>query len=228
MGRLERAPAVLDGVVAVADETGTVHAYRLEDGTEKWRVPLGAPPVQAPYASRLGFLLTTQSGGVYAIDPASGRSRALVPAIHGVTLLLPLGDGAVLMGGGDGGLRRFDASGRARVIGDATPIDGAPAWVGNGVVAWVDVAGVRFLEAKADAALTASGLPRQPVGLAGADGVLFATDSAGTLAAASLAAPAERLWSAPLGARPAAGTSPLPLGDAVFVQVDGGLVAVER
>jgi hypothetical protein len=229
LGRLERPPAVDAGIVGLVDETGTAYGYDVQTGEEKWRRSLGAPPSQALVACGLGFLVTTQNGSSFALDSATGASRALAAAAHGHALALPLGDGVLVVGGGTGGLRRVAVDGSVQVLGDATPRAGIAPWVGPDGVAWVEADGVRWFGLGATAAVRVTALGEKVKGLGGIGTSLYALDEAGTLRAVAVQEPGKALWAVPLGSLGGKPTSPpLPLEDAVFILVNGGLVAVER
>lgn len=226
IGRLERAPVLVDGVLLAVDEAGTLYAYQVDTGTELWRKALGAPPSQPPYPSRLGVIVATLSGGALAFDPQRGDSRTLAPAGRGLTLALPFGDGALLVGSGTGGLKRFSGDGIVEVLGDAHPTGERDAFVSYDGVAWVDADGVRWMATGTQEPVAVPALGKNVVMLTGAPGALYGLGSDNMLRSADPGKPAVTLWSTPLGGP--AMTQPLVLGDALFILVDGNLVAVER
>jgi hypothetical protein len=226
IGRLERAPALVDGALVVIDEAGTLYSYQVDSGTELWRKALGAPPSQPPYQSKLGVLVATLSGIALAFDPVHGDSRTLAPAGRGLTLALPYGEGALLVGSGNGGLKRFGADGIIEVIGDARPAGEREAYVSFDGVAWVGTDAVQWMATGAKAPVAVPALGKSVSMLVGAPGALYALGSDRVLRSADPGRPTVTLWATPIGG--AAKELPLVLGDALFILVDGDLVAVER
>ncbi|MDJ0521652.1 MAG: DUF4388 domain-containing protein [Planctomycetota bacterium] len=226
IGRLERIPLYTQGRLVLVDEMGTLYCYRASDGEPMWRVEIGGAPTQAPMVGAHGILMATMDGAVYRIDPVRGGVTPLAAKARGPAFALPLGEGAVLLGGGAGGCRFVAKDGTVTPRGDAQPaIDRLP-WVGRAGVAWIEDDGVRWLGADATAPARIEGLGTSVDQVGGADGVLFGASPDGAMSAASLTKPETPLWRAPLGA--AASTQPLVLGNAIYVLVDGRLVAVER
>ena len=145
IGRLERAPALVDGVLVVIDEAGTLYSYQADSGTELWRKRARRPALAAPLPEQARRARGHPVGHRARVRPGHGDSRTLAPAGRGLTLALPYGDGALLVGSGAGGLKRFGADGIIEVIGDARPrrrtrgirpLDGV-AWVGTDAVQWM-------------------------------------------------------------------------------------------
>jgi hypothetical protein len=142
--------------------------------------------------------------------------------------VLPLGDGAILLGGGETGWRRISAEEKVTANGAASPTTGAPVWIGPKSVAWVEPAGVRWLsvDPSSPEPVTVTGLGTSPVGLVGEGDVLYGVDATGLVRAARVGDPGRTLWSVALGGKP---TSPLVLAPATLLAlVEGGVVAVER
>lgn len=225
VGRLEHAPIVADGKVVVVDQVGAVYAWDVRTGEARWRTELGAPPTQQPYFSALGILMAVSNGAVYRIDPESGHAKPLAPSVAGAGFALPYGDGAVVLGGGSGGCRSVGPDGRVVALGDALPDVTRVPWIGPKGVAWIEDDGVRWLGAGAPGPTRVSGLGKAVEHLGGGGGELFGACRDGVLRCASLTRPETALWSAPLGGR--AQTPPLRLGDAVYLLVDGHLVAFD-
>jgi outer membrane protein assembly factor BamB len=226
LGRLTRSPAVLGTVMAIVDDGGTVYGCRLDTGEEIWRRSLGASPAQAPLASRLGFLVSATDGSAQAIEPEDGKVRRLQQARPGRTLALPWGDGALLIGGGESGLRKIGPTGAAVPLGTAEPHPSGVYVVTEGAVAWRQEDGVRLLFADGSAPVAASGLGPAPLGLAAGPGTIYSVDAGGTVRAVALSAPQTTLWAVPLGAAP--GSALVSAGNALFILVNGGVVAIER
>jgi tetratricopeptide (TPR) repeat protein len=226
LGRLERAPALDDGVVCVVDEAGTLYGFALATGEELWRKDLGGNPAQAPLASPKGFIAVTSAGAVSRFTPLTGEARNLTAAGLGATLAVPWGDDVLVIGSGENGLRRVTASGETVVLGSATPLPEREPSVGPAGAAWATGAGVAWLAADAPhpVLLPALGKVADHV-VVGPDAVL-AVGADQVLRAVDPRAPDSLRWSVPLGG--AAGGSPLVSGDAVFILVDGKVLAVER
>ncbi|MDF1701469.1 MAG: DUF4388 domain-containing protein [Planctomycetota bacterium] len=226
VGRIERAPIMLNGHVVLVDELGWLYAYRVADGTLAWRVELGAAPTQAPCASPLGILIATARGGSFRIDPKSGEATPLVAAVRGPALALPLGDHAVVLGGGERGCRLIDADGGVRVLGAATLDRARDSWTGPQGVAWIGADGTAhalLLGAAAPQQISALGSKVERLG--GGEGVLYSTAADGRMRAVSLTTPDTALWTAPMGG--SAQCPPIRLGRGVYVLVDGRLVAFD-
>jgi tetratricopeptide (TPR) repeat protein len=226
VGRLERPPVVQDGVLVIVDEAGGIYAFQASGGSELWRKSLGAQPSQGPYASKAGVLVATMTGAAYAYDPTRGTSKNLAAAGRGLTLAVPHGDGALLVGAGAGGLRRAAGDGTMTTLGDGMPLVDREAYVGADGVAWATTQGVLWLPVGATAPVPVPGLGAGVARLSGGSGRLFAVDAGGLLRAVDPARPDVTLWSTPLGG--AAQAVPVVTADAVFTLVDGGIVAVER
>jgi len=171
--------------------------------------------------------MATTAGSAYRIDPQHGMASALAPAARGLALALPLGKKALFLGGGRHGARLVSTTGSVRVLGDAAPVGGALAVNSSEGVAWLDRRAGQVLWIGADAQqATLSGLGSDIEHLGIAPGCVLATTGAGTLRCVEPGAPAELSFEAPLGGR--AGSDPFPLGHAVFVLVDGVIVAIEN
>lgn len=225
-GRLERAPVMADGVIVAVDEAGTVYGFQSASGGELWRRALGAPPSQPPYAGPRGVVLATLSGSALALEPRTGVPRNLAPAGRGLTLALPLGGDILLVGVGENGLRRVAPDGAVTPLGEAAPLPDCEACVTPQGAAWVTRDGVVWLPAEAGAPVRVTALGERVARLAGDAAGLYAVGADGVLRAARQDRPAETLWATPVGGVPAA--PPVVQGDAVFILIDGALVAVER
>jgi outer membrane protein assembly factor BamB len=219
------APAVTDGVVILADQSGSLYGLDAGSGERIWRGTLGAPPSQAPFVSPRGVAIATVSGAAYWIDPQSGKLRPIAPSVRGPALVAPLGDGTLVIGGGAGGLRWIDAQGRIEVLGDAAPLGDRRAWSEPDGVAWHEAGGVRWIDAATRKPIDVRGLGTKTLTLAGGGRCLLACTSDGTLVCVDRSKPDERAWEAPLGSRPL--SPPVVLGRAAFVRVEGALAAVE-
>lgn len=226
IGRLERAPLYIKGQLVFVDEMGTLYSFRATTGEPLWRVELGGPPTQQPLAGDHGILIGTMDGSAYRVDPARGGATPLAAKARGPAFVLPVTGGALLVGGGAGGCRFVGKDGAIESRGNAQPsIDRLP-WISRQGVAWIEDDGVHWMAADAKSPVRVTGLGSDVLHVAGAENTLFATTADGALRAAYPTQPDQNLWTAPLGGR--ADTGPLPLGKAVYVLVDGELVAVER
>ncbi len=225
IGRIERAPLSVQGRLVLVDELGTLYCFQAQSGEAQWRVELGGPPTQAPQASRLGILIATTTGAAYRVDATDGKVVPLAAGVRGPVLALPLGEGALLLGGGMGGCRSVDGKGQVTAHGDAVPnIDRRP-WVEAAGVAWTESDGVHWMGAEATAPIRVGGLGPSVEYVSGGDGLLFGTTPDGFLDAVSLTRPQQRLWSAPLGGR--AQTPALRLGASAYLLANGQLVAID-
>ena len=225
-GRIVYAPIAIDGNLIFVDALGTVYAFAVDTGRQRWRTELDGTPSHRPYASELGILIATTMGAAYRVDPERGRAVPLAPATRGSAMVLPLGDGAVILGGGKDGYRIVSGDGTVRTVGDAMPRFDREPWVGRHGAAWFAPGGsIRFVSPSGGPALTLTGLGSGVEHIGGGNGFLYGTTSKGTLRGVSLTKPDQMIFEAPLGGRTT--TDPLPLGKAVFILVDGALVAVE-
>ena len=227
LGSLARAPLYLGGRMILVDEMGTLYCYRAQTSEALWRVELGAPPSQAPQAGAHGILIATMNGAAYSIDPAGGTVTSLAAAARGPAYVLPLGEGAVILGGGAGGCRLVARDGTVTVLGDAQPVVTRLPWVGKNGVAWIEGDGVRWLAADGKAPVRVGALGTDVQHVAGSGkGMLYGTAPDGVLRAVDLTKPEQVMWTAPLGGP--ADTPPLALDNALYVLVEGRLVAIDR
>jgi outer membrane protein assembly factor BamB len=228
LANLRRAPLLEGGVLVLLDESGTVIGLRPTTGDEVWRRTLGSPPAQQAYASPIGLLVSTIEGSAYALSPVDGKPRRLAAGGASLGLALPFGSGALLLGSGPAGLRRVGPDDSLEPLGAATLVDEDVVWVTSHGVGWLDADGVRYLAADRAAAgpVAVPALGPTPVSLCGDGRMLLSVDAAGTVRAVSLDAPASPAWQASLGGRPQ--SDPVLTANALFILVDGGVVAVER
>jgi len=226
LGRLDRPPCIANGSVVIIDELGTVYALDAETGTQRWRRALGSAPNQPPLASNMGILVSTVAGGVLALDPRDGKVRNLGVDARGFSLVLPFGEGAVVLGGGTDQVRLSNADGTVTRRGTAMPTSSVDPWVSRDGVAWVEADGVHWLGVNAEEPVLASGLGPTPTGICGRDGFLYAGGQDGLVRCVRVDRPTEAVWVTDAGA-PVQG-APLPLGDLLFVLAGGGLVVIAR
>ena len=203
-----------------------LYAHAIDDGEQRWRAELGVGPSQQPFASPMGILMGTVNGNAYKIGTERGEVVALAPSVRGSTFVFPFGDEAVVLGGGTGGYRVVDADGNVRTMGDARPrFDRTPSVTSDGVI-WTDGDGaVRFLRRAGDAPVRVGALGTTVQGVTLHGNTLYATTTDGSLRAASLTNPDQLRFEVALGGR--VESEPLTVGSALFVLVDGQLVAVE-
>jgi hypothetical protein len=222
-------PPLLDqGILVLLEESGTVLGLRASTGEEIWRRTLGSPPAQAPYASALGILVSTHDGSAYALAHSDGKPRRLSSATGSLTLTVPHGNGALLVGGGKDGLRHVGPEEDVTVLGDASPLSSSGVWVGARGVAWVDATGVHWLPSggkRGDNEIVPA-LGRAPLWVVGDGQTLLTVDASGVVRAADPEEPDELLWQTSVGGRPEA--SPVLTSNGLFILVNGGVVAVER
>jgi outer membrane protein assembly factor BamB len=215
-----------DGLCVFVDDAGTVYAFRISTGRPVWTKSLGSPPVQPPYASRLGFLVAGQDGTPWTVAPADGTLERLSAPGTGRTFALPLGEGAVLLGGGAGGFRRVGPDRVPKPLGDASPSEGRAPYVDGQQLAWIEAGGAWFASAGGGGPIAVPALGSAPVAVAGEGSVLYAVDEAGLLTAVDATHPSKVLWEAPTGGTPGSGL--ILARGAVLLLVDGAVVAVER
>ncbi len=230
LGQIEHEPALLEGVVVVVDERGNVYGYDLATGKSAWHKSIGGAPAQHPYGSKRGFLLTTVRGDAYLFQASTGEVKQLASSARGLLLALPLGDGAVLLGGANAEARVLTAEGTLVPAGHAAPLS-ANAYVSPTGVAWIESDGVHWMARDAKTVRLA-GLGNGATTVAGQGDQVYALDRDAVLRAVDLAAPDVTAWRCPLsetGIDGASATSPLlPLGGSVYVFAQGHLVAVAR
>ncbi|MDJ0976700.1 MAG: DUF4388 domain-containing protein [Planctomycetota bacterium] len=226
-GLLERTPAVVGSTLTFVDELGMLYGFHLMSGEERWRKDLGSSPGQSPYESKLGILVATETGAAFRVDPDSGSMRELAAAARGTALALPFGDGALFLGGGEGGCRQVDANGKVTVLGDARPMAQRDPWFGASGIVWIEEAGVVFMGAAADAKpVRLEALGTDVLFVTGADDTVYVAAATGEIRAANVSKPDSTLFRLPLGGR--IHSAPVALGNALFILVDGTLVSVER
>ncbi len=225
LGRLEQAPSMQSGVVAVVDERGDVHGLDLQTGHQRWRVTLPSPPTQAPVPSALGFLITTIAGTAHAIQAETGEMRVLASSADGRLLVCPFGKGALLLGGGTAEARVITAEQTLERVGTAAPIGVRP-WITASGVAWVEPGGVKWFGVGEETPIAVPGLGRAIHALAGDGRELYSIDTNGTVRCVHLDEPGQTQWSTPLEGK--AKHAPVPLGDALYILMDGGLYALDR
>ncbi len=226
VGLLEKAPAVWGETIAVVDEVGTLYGLNLQTGAELWRKKLGSAPVQRPYASPLGFLVTTQIGAAFRVQSGTGDMTQLGSPVQGGVFALPFRKSVLLVGGGGDGLRKVAANNAAESLGSASPDFSREPFVSPEGVGWIEDDGVRWLAVDATTPVHVRALGSSVESLSGDKGELYALDTKGVLRASGYELPNEALWALALGGGKR--SAPLPIGPSVFVLVDGHLVAVER
>ena len=139
-------PAVVGGVVYVADAGGTVRALDAANGDQRWATILSTPANVSPAVAG-GLVVVGDAGGdIVALDQGTGQQRWQVHTGDVVRSSPAIVDGTVYIGSQDSRLYALDlASGRQRWAFDAGgPISRSPA-VDDGVV-FVGAAGA-FLSA---------------------------------------------------------------------------------
>ena len=226
LGRLERRPTLSEGVVCVADTTGTLYGYEVQTGKELWRRSLGGRPTQRPYASSLGFVMGTHRGGGFRIDPKTGAVKDVAPAANGPALVLPLGRGVVFLGGGERGARVLRPNGTIDVRGDAAPDVERTPWVSKEGAAWLENGRVRWISSEGGTATSVGALGNDIVHIGGGEGDLVGVSGDGVLRVVDPTDNGRLFWEAPLGRAPQ--SAPRTNGHSVFIMVEGGLAAVER
>lgn len=227
-GLLEFAPCLIEDTLCVVDARGTVFGFAASTGTERWRRKLGGVPSQSPVPSALGVLVATVDGAAFVIQPTGGVIAPLAPPTKGHALALPLGDGAVMLGGGEEGCRRIDADGTVEVVGPALPLRQVPPVVLESGVAWSEKGGVRWLSADADAKpLALEALGEGQVKTLGGEGAqVCAVTETGAIRLVNVAKPDTAVFS--MKTEGETYSVPLLLPRTICVLVDGTLWAIER
>ncbi len=227
LGRLDRAPAFGNGLAVLVDETGVAYGVDLATGKPRWRKDLPAAPAQPPYASALGFLVTTLAGEAFALSPVDGTPRPLVTTPGEPTFAAPWRDGAVLLG--NAGVRLLSPAFAATPLGPATPdLSRTPALSPEGL-AWVEKGGearVLLLSREGEGPIAVKGVKTCVTSPALGDGTVYALGVDGVLSAARVDAPLATAWTCPLLAPVAA--TPTLCGDLVLVRTEAGVLGVQR
>jgi hypothetical protein len=228
VGRLEVPPAIASGTALLVDQTGGCYGVDLASGEVKWRRTLSFPPIQPPYATTVGFVVTTLGGEAVAMDPGSGEARAVVPPDPtSPTFLAPWREGLAILGGGAPGFAMLSPARERSEVGTAAPDFAVRPTPAQGGLAWVEKDGrVRWMAKDATKAvrLDALGTPALPVAIDAESA--YAVGKDGVLRAVRLETPRSTTWSARLPA-PARG-EPVVFGDKVLVATDAGLCAFDR
>lgn len=101
-------PAVVDGVVFVADQGGFVSAIDERTGTELWQVGVGAP-INSGVTVASGLVIVGDDAGViHALDVTSGGERWHYQASSTVHSAAAIVDGVAWIGSLDGALYALD------------------------------------------------------------------------------------------------------------------------
>lgn len=107
------APVLVDAnAVAVANDRGTVHVLRVEDGAERWATSVAAPVYATPATAEGLLFVPTTRGQVVALDTATGneRWRFSVPSPLVRFAASAVAAGLLVVGGSDGVLYGLDAA----------------------------------------------------------------------------------------------------------------------
>ena len=227
VGRITHPPAFIEGRVIIADDSGKVYAFAVETGAEEWRAKLDAPPIQTAVSTPAGVLIGTERGSVMRLDLVKGKVKSILAPNPGGAYALPFGNAAAVIGPGETGVRLVRADESVVTVGAAAPLlERKPLATGHGI-AWIEADGVRWLSREKPGEIqTVKGLGSEIASIVAQDATLFGADPTGVLRAASTTTPNQTLWAAPLAGAPS--SNPIVLGNAVFILVDGDLVAVER
>jgi outer membrane protein assembly factor BamB len=113
-------PAVVAGVVYVADGGGGVEAYGAETGDVRWKVSLGNPANTSPAVGGGLLVVGDAAGEVVALDIRDGSRRWIFPTGGEVRSSAAIVDGIVYVGSADGNLYALNlATGAKRWAFDA-------------------------------------------------------------------------------------------------------------
>ena len=128
-------PAVVGGVVYVADGSGGVTAFDGASGGELWGTNVGSPANTSPAVASGLVIVGDDAGDVVALDAGTGATRWHAPTSGAISSSPAIVDGVIYVGSEDGALYAFDlASGHERWAVDVGgPITHSPA-VDHGVV----------------------------------------------------------------------------------------------
>jgi len=128
-------PAIVAGVVYVADGIGGVTSFAALDGRHLWTHEIGSPANTSPAVGGGFVVVGDEAGDVVALDVATGDQKWTQPTGGSIRSSPAIVDGIVFVGSEDGFLYAFDlADGHPRWKFDASgPITRSPA-VEHGVV----------------------------------------------------------------------------------------------
>jgi outer membrane protein assembly factor BamB len=147
-------PAVVAGVLYVADAGGGVTAFDAATGDERWTVPLGSAANTSPAVGEGLVVVGDAAGDIVALDIRDGMRRWVFHTGGEVRSSPGIVDGILYDGSADGNLYALDLATGARrwafptggAISRTSAIDGGVVYVGSegGIVNAVDIAsGVR-------------------------------------------------------------------------------------
>lgn len=146
-------PAVVAGVVYIADGGGGVEAYGAAAGDVHWKITTGSPVNTSPAVSSGLLVIGDAAGDVIALDALNGRQRWSQHTLGAVRSSAAIVDGVVYIGSADGYLYAYDlATGAQRWRFDAggaitrsPAVDGGLVYVGaaGGLLSAVDASSGR-------------------------------------------------------------------------------------
>ncbi|MCI0432782.1 MAG: PQQ-like beta-propeller repeat protein [Gemmatimonadetes bacterium] len=105
VGAVRVEPLLAGDRIVIATEAGDAVALSVADGTEAWRVRIGAPPAAPPIAWNASVIMTTLRDSLFRLDLSSGRmlERGVLPApvsapalVHEGALIFPLRSGEIV------------------------------------------------------------------------------------------------------------------------------------
>jgi outer membrane protein assembly factor BamB len=137
-------PAIVAGVVYIADGAGGVEAYGAATGDLRWKVRLGSPVNTSPAVGGGLLVVGDAAGAIVALDVRDGSVRWTFPTSGEARSSAAIVDGIVYVGSADGNLYALDlATAAKRWAFDARgAVTRSPA-VDNGVI-YVGAAGGKF------------------------------------------------------------------------------------
>lgn len=188
-------PAIVDGVVYIADGSGAVTALGAARGEQLWAVKLGSPVNTSPAVASGFVIVGDDAGDVVALDVTNGAQRWVAHTTGSIRSSPAISEGVVYVGSEDGFLYAIDlADGRQRwtvdlggAITRSPAVDGGLVFVGadggrfravdasTGKVAWgrmLDSGQVATPAVRDGVVLVTSGL-----GVAGAAHALYGLDA---------------------------------------------------
>ena len=230
---IQNMPAIVDGVVYVADGSGVVTTFAATDGEQGWSTNLGSPANTSPAVASGLVIVGDNAGDVVALDTNDGNQRWIAHTGGAVVSSPAIVDGVVYVGSADGYLYAIGLDGRQRW---ATQVGGAitrsPAVVGGRVFIGAD--GGRFvaLDTTGNVIWRRTLDTGQMATPAARDGVVLATSGLGVAAAPHVLYGLDADTGTPLWQWQAASVSELYVGAfdsglAVIISADHNVYALD-
>lgn len=109
-GMVWTGPVAVGDAVVAATEAGSVYAFAVGDGTERWRTEVGTEVGEPIFAGDGGVYVASDGGQVAALDPASGAKR-WTASVPGTTCATERDGERVFVGDDAGTVVAFSQSG---------------------------------------------------------------------------------------------------------------------